>query len=113
MQIERINKGEWGKVRAFFDLRTEEGLVVKGFKIVEGTNGPFVGYPSRKNNDGEYNDTVFAEADLKQEITQLAMDAYGSAVVQSPGAAAESPAGGSAPAPTDSPPPFGDDDIPF
>ncbi len=108
MQIERINKGEWGKVRAFFDLRTEEGLVVKGFKIVEGTNGPFVGYPSRKNNDGEYNDTVFAEADLKQEITQLAMDAYGSDVMQSSGAAA-----GGSPAPSDSPPPFGDDDIPF
>ena len=108
MQIERINKGEWGKVKAFFDLRTEEGLVVKGFKVVEGSNGPFVGFPSRKNNDGEYNDTVYAEADLKQEITRLAMDAYGSAVMQPAGSAAGSP-----PASTEQPPPFGDDDIPF
>ncbi|MCH7574072.1 MAG: septation protein SpoVG family protein [Candidatus Marinimicrobia bacterium] len=108
MQIERINKGEWGKVKAFFDLRTEEGLVIKGFKIVEGSNGPFVGFPSRKNSDGEYNDTVYAEADLKQEITRLAMESYGSDVMQSSGA----PAGGSS-APSDSPPPFGDDDIPF
>lgn len=105
MQIERINKGEWGKVKAFFDLRTDEGLVVKGFKIVEGSNGPFVGFPSKKNNDGEYNDTVYAEAELKQEITQLAMGAYGSGVVQGGNDASS--------APFDGPPPFSDDDIPF
>ena len=63
MQIERINKGQWGKIRAFFDLRTDEGLVVKGFKIVEGTSGPFVGMPSQKGNDGQYYDTIFAEAE--------------------------------------------------
>ena len=34
MKIERINKGSWGKIRAFFDIRTEEGFVVKGFKII-------------------------------------------------------------------------------
>ena len=32
MKIERMNKGSWGKVRAFFDIRTEEGLVY-GFDI--------------------------------------------------------------------------------
>ena len=34
MKIERMNKGEWGKVKAFFDVRTEEGFVIKGFKIL-------------------------------------------------------------------------------
>ena len=109
MHIERINKGQWGKIRAFFDLRTDEGLVVKGFKIVEGTSGPFVGMPSQKGSDGQYYDTVVAEAEVKEEITRLAMEAYGSDIVQS-----GPPAGGE-------PPPFGDaqgkpprdDDIPF
>jgi len=109
MHIERINKGQWGKIRACFDLRTDEGLVVKGFKIVEGTSGPFVGMPSQKGRDGQYYDTIVAEADLKEEITRLAMEAYGSDIVQS-----GPPAGGE-------PPPFGDaqgkppgdDDIPF
>ena len=100
MHIERINKGQWGKIRAFFDLRTDEGLVVKGFKIVEGTSGPFVGMPSQKSSDGQYYDTVIAEQELKEEITRLAMEAYGSEIVQG-----APPAGGE--------PPPGDDDIPF
>ena len=33
MKIERMNKGEWGKVRAFFDLATQEGFIIKGFKL--------------------------------------------------------------------------------
>ncbi len=101
MHIERINKGQWGKIRAFFDLRTDEGLVIKGFKIVSGSSGPFVGMPSQKSNDGQYYDTVTAEQELKDEITRLAMEAYGSEIVQ------DVPASG------DGPPPLGDDDIPF
>ena len=36
MKIERMNKGTWGKLRAFFDVQTDEGFTIKGFKIVEG-----------------------------------------------------------------------------
>ena len=38
MKIERINKGSWGKVRAFFDVTTSDGFTIKGFKIIEGIN---------------------------------------------------------------------------
>ena len=31
-----MNKGNWGKIRAFFDLQTEDGFTLKGFKLVEG-----------------------------------------------------------------------------
>ena len=77
MKIERINKGNWGKVRAFFDLRTEDGFVIKGFKIIEGINGKFVGMPSNKNDQGEYFPTVWADEGTKSELEQLAMRAYG------------------------------------
>ena len=53
MKISRMNKGSWGLIKAFFDLQTEEGFTIKGFKLVEGINGLFVGFPSNKNNDGE------------------------------------------------------------
>ena len=78
MKIERMNKGSWGKVRAFFDLTTSEGFVIKGFKIIEGINGLFVSMPSQKSNDGEYYDSVFATKELRDELNQMALDNYGS-----------------------------------
>ena len=76
MKIERMNKGEWGKLRAFFDLKTSEGIVIKGFKLVEGINGMFVGMPSQKGKDDEFFDTVFMDRDIREELNQVAMDAY-------------------------------------
>ena len=77
MTIERMNKGEWGKLRAFFDLKTSDGFVIKGFKIVEGINGLFVGMPSVQNKEGEYYDSVFADKDLRSELEKLAIREYG------------------------------------
>lgn len=77
MKIERMNKGNWGKLRAFFDLRTTDGFVIKGFKIVEGINGLFVGMPSVQNKEGEYYDSVFADKDLRDELEKLAIREYG------------------------------------
>ncbi len=71
-----MNKGEWGKLRAFFDLKTSEGIVIKGFKLVEGINGMFVGMPSQKGKDDEFFDTVFMDRDIREELNQVAMDAY-------------------------------------
>ena len=70
-----MNKGEWGKVRAFFDLETEEGFTIKGFKVVQ-ADDLFVGFPSQKDKEGEYKDTVYADKTLKQKINQLALDYY-------------------------------------
>ena len=78
MKIERINKGSWGKVRAFFDLTTSEGFTIKGFKIIEGINGLFVSMPSQKGSDGEYYDSIYASKELRDELNKLALDAYGS-----------------------------------
>ena len=76
MKISRMSKGEWSKIRAFFDLETEEGFTLKGFKVVEGISGMFVGFPNQKNKDGEYNDTIFADKILKQKVNQLAFEHY-------------------------------------
>ena len=76
MKIERMNKGSWGKVKAFFDLQTEDGFTIKGFKLVEGTNGMFVGFPSQKNNDDEYHDTVWADKEVKDQVNELAKGEY-------------------------------------
>lgn len=79
-----MNKGQWGKLRAFFDLKTSDGFIIKGFKLVEGISGLFVGMPSTQGKDGEYYDTVFADKDLRDELQQVALRAYGQESVASP-----------------------------
>jgi len=69
MKISRMTKGEWSKIRAFFDLETSDGFTIKGFKIVEGSSGLFVGFPNQKNKDGEYNDTIFASKTKSESIS--------------------------------------------
>ena len=126
MKIERINKGNWGKVRAFFDIRTQEGLVVKGFTLVEGINGQFVGLPSKKNDQsGDYMPTVWADDSLRAELLQLATRAYGQESVtdSTPNMESTSNSEAEAPAPeSNSEAPvvepakteeFNEDDIPF
>ena len=76
MKIERMNKGSWGKVRAFFDICTQEGLIVKGFKLIDGINGLFVGLPSEKGKDEEWRPTVFADKALMQNMLDLALAEY-------------------------------------
>ncbi len=83
MKIDRMNKGSWGKVRAFFDLQTEEGFTLKGFKLIDGISGLFVGFPSQKDQDGEYRDTIWAEKELKDKVTEVAMRHYEQDVVSS------------------------------
>ena len=81
MFIERMNKGSWGKIRAFFDLQTEEGFTIKGFKLVEGKNGLFVGFPSNKKSPQEdYKDTIWADKDLKGLVISLANIVYSDGV---------------------------------
>ena len=117
-----MNKGEWGKIKAFFDLRTEEGFVIKGFKLVQGINGLFVGNPSQKGKDDEYFDTIYAERELKDELSQMAINHYGQEVMPSNDSFSNSSQAVSEPAASigegsdaekSNTPTFTDDDIPF
>ena len=88
MKIENMRKGDWGKVKAFFDVSTKEGIVIKGFRLVEGINGLFASMPSRKGSDEQGNDkwfdTVWIESRaLRDTLSQEAINEYnGSAGTQ-------------------------------
>ena len=66
-----------------FTLITDEGFIIKGFKLVNGINGPFVGFPSQKGNDDEYYDTIWADRDIKEQVNQLAIKTYGQEIMTS------------------------------
>ena len=74
MKIVRMHKGSYGKIKAFFDVESE-GLTIKGFKIIEG-DGLFVGMPSVKDKEGEYQNTVYIGKEDKVKFTKLAVDYY-------------------------------------
>ena len=77
MKIYRMNKGSWGKVRAFFDIQTDSGFIIKGLRLIDGINGKFVGMPSQKGQDGEMYDIVLADKELKDKILNKALNEYG------------------------------------
>ena len=110
-----MNKGSWGKIRAFFDLQTEDGFTLKGFKLVEGINGLFVGFPSQKGSDEEYHDTVWADRDIKEQVNQLAIKTYGQEVMTTPPGMDNNDFPPPQPEMADASvaTPFSDDDVPF
>jgi len=75
MKIARMTKGEWGKIKAFFDLDID-GIIIKGFKLIDGTNGMFVGSPSVKNKEGKYDATVIIPKEIQPELQELATKHY-------------------------------------
>ena len=58
MKIVNMNRGDWGNIKAYFTLVTGEGLAINGMRVIEGVNGLFVGFPSKQNEDGEYDSIV-------------------------------------------------------
>jgi DNA-binding cell septation regulator SpoVG len=110
-----MNKRTWAKIRAFFDLQTEDVCTLKGFKLVEGINGLFVGFPSQKGSDDEYHDTIWADRDVKEQVNQLAIKTYGQEVMApSPGMDNNDfPPPPTEMADTPVAAPFSDEDVPF
>ena len=77
MKINRMKVGSWGKLKAFFDIETQEGFFVKGFKIVDGIKGLFVSMPSEKDKEGEHNDTVMIfDKKLREKLKDIAINHY-------------------------------------
>ena len=77
MKINRMNPydGE-SKTNAFFDLETEEGIIIKGFTLVESTKGLFVSLPSEKGKDGKYYDKVLMPNELRNQLNEIALSHY-------------------------------------
>ena len=77
MKISRLNPFDGSsKTVAFFDVETGEGINIKGFTLVEGTNGLFVGVPSAKGKDDKYYDRVYIPKELKEQLTDMAISIY-------------------------------------
>jgi DNA-binding cell septation regulator SpoVG len=93
------------KLKAFFDLELDNGIVIKGLKVAEGPTGLFVGMPSEKDQNGKYWDKVYIPKELKEEVNQLALGEYR----RLSGGGSSAPSSASSSAPSSAP----DSDLPF
>jgi len=65
-----------GKTAAFLDVQTEDGITLKGFRLVNGSNGLFLSSPDQKGKDGKYYETVILPKEMKSELEELAIEEY-------------------------------------
>lgn len=78
----RKQSGKVGKTLAFADITINKCLVIKGLKVIKGSNGPFVGYPSQKGPSSddkkqEYFDTVYPiDRETREYIQEEVLKAY-------------------------------------
>jgi len=82
MKIIRMNplKSEGsGKTAAFFDIQTGDGITLKGFRLVNGSNGLFLSSPDQKGKDGKYYETVILPKEMKSELEKMAIEEYNNA----------------------------------
>ena len=77
MEIARMTKGNWGKIKAFFDVKIEGGIVIKGFKLIESNDGnKFIAPPSIKKEDNSYDNIVLLEKDTNESLKKAANEYY-------------------------------------
>jgi DNA-binding cell septation regulator SpoVG len=79
MKIIRMNplkNDSNSKTAAFFDVQTGDGITIKGFRLVNGSNGLFLSSPDQKGKDGKYYETVILPKELKSELEKMAIGEF-------------------------------------
>lgn len=77
IQISRIYKMEGdSKLKAFVDISLG-GVIVKGLRIVNGSNGLFVSMPRHQGKDGRWYNTVYpATKEMQKQLSDAVLEAY-------------------------------------
>jgi stage V sporulation protein G len=79
MKIIRMNPLEsdsGGKTAAFLDVQTGDGITIKGFRLVNGSNGLFLASPDQKGKDGKYYETVILPKEMKTDLEKMAIEEF-------------------------------------
>ncbi|MFA5062696.1 MAG: SpoVG family protein [Candidatus Omnitrophota bacterium] len=77
IQVSRIYRfsGE-SKLKAFADVSLA-GIIIKGFSIVDGSQGLFVSMPRHQGKDGKWYNTVYPTTkELKTQLCEAVLTAY-------------------------------------
>jgi stage V sporulation protein G len=77
IQVNRIHKIDGDtKLKAFVDIAIGD-FIIKGFRVVEGQKGLFVGFPQEKSKDGKWYNAFYATTkEARQSLTEAVLTAY-------------------------------------
>ena len=77
MQVSRIYRIDGdSKLKAFVDV-SFGGVIVKGLRIVCGSNGLFVSMPQHQGKDGRWYNTVYAATkEIEKQLSDAVLSAY-------------------------------------
>ncbi len=77
IQVSRIYRVDGdSKLKAFVDIALA-GVVVKGLRIVNGSNGLFLSMPRHQGKDGKWYNTVYPlTKEIQKKMSDLVMAAY-------------------------------------
>ncbi|HBE72573.1 MAG TPA: septation protein spoVG [candidate division Zixibacteria bacterium] len=65
------------KLLAFANVTFDNAFAVRGIKIIQGTNGPFIAMPSRKMADGTFKDVAHPiNSETRQMLEKAVLDEY-------------------------------------
>ena len=78
MKIVRMNtlNNSSSKTLAFFDVQTQDGIIIKGFRVVDGTRGLFISSPDERGKDGKFYENVILPREMKENLKEMALNEY-------------------------------------
>jgi stage V sporulation protein G len=77
-KVTRLHKFDGtGAVKAVCDVSISDQFMVKGFRIIEGKNGLFVGVPQEPGKNGKWYDNAFPlTREVRQALNKTVITAY-------------------------------------
>ncbi len=82
----RVTLRNEDKLKGFANITLDNQFVIRGLKIIAGTNGFFVSMPSRKRPDGSHQDIAHpVNSDARKMVEERVLMAYEETVSNSSG----------------------------
>ena len=77
-KVTRIHKFDGdGVTKAMCDVAISDEFVIKGFRIIEGKNGLFVGVPREPGKDGKWYNSAFPiTAQTREALNEAVISTY-------------------------------------
>lgn len=77
VRLHRFDGDSNSKLKAFCDIAIGD-FIVKGFRVVQGEKGLFLGMPREQGKDGKWYDSFIPATDeAKQNLSEMVLAAYG------------------------------------